>query len=186
MPRKLLRRWLPDRDTLNRNAFLRRCAPFLTHHNLWHLNRHSVSGGLAVGLACGMIPGPLQMLTATVLSILFRVNLPVAIFGTFFSNPFTIVPLYLAAFGLGRLITGANGGPAHIPPAPETDWSNLAGTVQAWLDWMVTLGTPLAIGIVVLALLLALAGYGAVQLGWRLHVRHALHCRRQRRATAGL
>jgi hypothetical protein len=183
MPRKLLRRWLPTRETLDNNAFLRRCAPFLTHHNLWHLNRHSVAGGLAVGLACGMIPGPLQILNATILAILFRVNLPVAIFGTFFSNPFTIVPLYIAAYGLGRLITGANGTQAVIPPAPETQWSDLGASVQAWLDWMLTLGTPLAVGIVALALLLALAGYGVVQLGWRLHVLHALRLRRQRRGT---
>ncbi|GAB3247957.1 DUF2062 domain-containing protein [Chitinimonas naiadis] len=180
MPRKYLRRWLPDRDTLNRNAFLRRCAPYLSHPNIWHLNRHSVAGGLAVGLFSGMIPGPLQMLGATVLAILFRVNLPVAVFGTLFSNPFTIVPLYLAAYGLGRLITGANGAQAPVPAAPETDWANLGTTMHAWLDWMMALGTPLLVGLLALALLLALAGYGLVQLGWRLHVLMALRQRRQR------
>ncbi|PHV10927.1 DUF2062 domain-containing protein [Chitinimonas sp. BJB300] len=183
MPRKLLRRLLPSRETLDNNRFLRRCAPFLTHHNLWHLNRHSVAGGLAVGLASSMIPGPLQMLGATILAVLFRVNLPVAIFGTLFSNPFTIVPLYLLAFGIGRLITGASGHPAPIADAPVTDWANLMGTAHAWMDWMLALGAPLAIGIVALALLLALAGYGLVQLGWRLHVLHALRSRRSRRQT---
>ncbi|MGQ5524912.1 DUF2062 domain-containing protein [Chitinimonas sp. PSY-7] len=183
MPRKLLRRLLPTKETLDNNSFLRRCAPFLTHHNLWHLNRHSVAGGLAIGLACSMIPGPLQMLGATLFAVLFRVNLPVAIFGTFFSNPFTIVPLYLLAFGLGRLVTGANGHPVQIADTPVTDWGNLLGTAQAWLDWMLALGAPLAIGIVVLALLLALAGYGLVQMGWRLYVLHALRSRRQRHAA---
>ncbi|HEY9101786.1 DUF2062 domain-containing protein [Chitinimonas sp.] len=180
MPRKYLRRWLPDRDTLSRNAFLRRCAPYLSHPNIWHLNRHSVAGGLAVGLFSGMIPGPLQMLGATVLAIVFRVNLPVAIFGTLFSNPFTIVPLYLAAYGLGRLITGANGGDVGIPAAPETNWSDLGGTAQAWWDWMLSLGLPLGVGLPVLALILALAGYGVAQLGWRVHVLLALRQRRQR------
>lgn len=185
MPRKLLRRWLPSRSTLDQHVLLRRFAPFLRHHNLWHLNRHSVAGGLAVGLACGMIPGPLQILSATILAIAFRVNLPVAVFGTLFSNPFTIVPLYLAAYGLGRLFSAGSGPVPTIPPAPVTDWSQLGASAHAWLDWMLALGTPLAIGIVLLALLLALCGYGVVQLGWRLHVLHALRQRRRLRMPAG-
>ncbi|QNM97467.1 DUF2062 domain-containing protein [Chitinimonas koreensis] len=181
MPRKHLRRWLPQRETLERNALLRRCAPFLSHPNLWHLNRHSVAGGLAVGLACGMIPGPFQIAAAIPLAILFRVNLPVAVFGTLFSNPFTIVPLYLAAFAIGNLLTGAGHGPVSWPAAPVVDWSQPGASIAAWIGWMTTLGTPLAIGLVALAALLALAGYALARLGWRLHVLHALRQRRLRR-----
>ncbi|WP_269533932.1 DUF2062 domain-containing protein [Chitinimonas sp. BJYL2] len=180
MPRKYLRRWLPDRESLDRNAFMRRCGPWLSHPNLWHLNRHSVAGGLAVGLACSLVPGPFQMLSATLLSIVCRVNLPVAIAGTFVSNPVTIVPMYLVAFGLGRLVTGSVDENAVIPDAPVTNWGDLGQTAMAWVDWMLALGTPLAVGIVLLAILLALAGYGAVQLGWRGHVLLALRERRRR------
>lgn len=178
MPRKLLRRLIPNRETLERNAFLRRCAPWLGHHNLWHLRRRGVAGGLAVGLFASLIPGPLQILTATLLSIAFRVNLPVAVAGTFVSNPLTIVPMYLLAFGLGRFVTGLDAGNTRVPPAPEIDWLHLVDTARLWADWMLALGAPLAIGIVVLAVLLAAAGYGAVQLGWRLHVLLALRRRR--------
>ncbi|QDQ25807.1 DUF2062 domain-containing protein [Chitinimonas arctica] len=183
MPRKLLRRYLPTRESLDRNALLRRCSPYLSHPNLWHLNRHSVAGGLAVGLFCGLIPGPLQILAATPLAILFRVNLPVAVFGTFFSNPFTIVPIYVAAFGLGRLLTGVSSGPGTLPPLPETDWAHLGDTLSAWIAWGLSMGAPLAIGLVAMAALLAVAGYFLVQWGWRLHVLYALRIRRLRRAA---
>lgn len=180
MPRKLLRRILPDRDALNRNVFLRRAAPFLTHPNLWHLNRHSVSGGLAVGLFCGLIPAPFQILSACLMSIVFKVNLPVAVFGTFYTNPLTVVPIYLGAYGLGRWITGIHQGETVIPPSPETDWGNLSGTLQAWLDWAMALGTPLVVGTAALAIGLALLGYLGTQLAWRGHVLWMLRKRRQR------
>lgn len=184
MPRKLLRRVLPDQATLRDNALLRRCAPWLGHHALWHLNRSSVARGLALGLFCGMIPGPLQMLSATVLAIVLRVNLPVAIFGTFLSNPFTIVPLYLLAFTIGAWLTGGTGATFVMPAMPISDWAHPLLTLQAWGDWMLALGTPLFVGIVVLALLLAAAGYLLVIIGWRLHVILAWRARRRSRAAA--
>ena len=51
----------------------------LHHPNLWHLHRRSVAGGVAVGMFCGLIPGPFQMIGAAIMSVLFRVNLPVAV-----------------------------------------------------------------------------------------------------------
>jgi hypothetical protein len=181
MPRKYLRRWLPDPQTLQQNAFLRRVSPWLGHPNLWHLNRRSVAGGVAVGFIGGAIPGPLQVITATALAILLRVNLPVAIFTTFYTNPITIVPLYVLAYGVGNLLTGNPDGAAAVPPAPETDWAHLGATFSAWVDWMLSLGMPLLIGLVVLAFGLALAGYLLVRLGWRLHVLWALRQRRRHR-----
>ena len=37
-------------------------------------------GGVAVGMFCGLIPGPFQMLGAALCCVLFRVNLPLALF----------------------------------------------------------------------------------------------------------
>ncbi len=78
----------------------------LQHPNLWHLHRRSVSGGVAVGMFCGLIPAPFQMISAALMSVLFRVNLPVAIFTTLYTNPFTTIPLYWVAYMLGALVTG--------------------------------------------------------------------------------
>ena len=48
----------------------------------------------------GLIPGsnPVQFLAASLCAIGFRVNLPIAVFVTLYSNPLTILPLYYAAF----------------------------------------------------------------------------------------
>ena len=53
--RKKLRKILPDHEAVRGNRWL---APFentLLHPRLWHLNRHSAAGGVAVGLFCGLI-----------------------------------------------------------------------------------------------------------------------------------
>ena len=58
----------------------------LFHPALWHLNRRSAAGGVAVGLFCGLIPGPLQMLGAGIACVLFRVNLPVSLVTTLYTE----------------------------------------------------------------------------------------------------
>ena len=180
MPRKFFRRYLPDGDTVRANRYLAWLGTWLHHPNLWHLNRGSVSGGVAVGMFAGLVPGPLQMLTAALLSIPLRVNLPVALFTTLYTNPFTIVPLYLVAYHYGRLLTGAENRAAEIVPF-EMDWANLADSMAALWDWTFALGRPLAIGLVALALTLAAAGWIAVQIGWRAYVLLAWRARRRRR-----
>ena len=75
----------------------------LQQSNLWHLNRRSVAGGVAVSMFTGLVPGsnPVQFAAAAIVSTIFRVNLPVAVFVTLYTNPFTIVPLYYLAYKLG-------------------------------------------------------------------------------------
>ena len=98
MPRKLFRKYVPTANSVRENRWIAKFGTLLHHPNLWHLNRDSVAGAVAIGLFAGLIPGPLQMLVALLLSILLRRNLPVALLVTFYTNPFTIVPLYLLAY----------------------------------------------------------------------------------------
>jgi uncharacterized protein (DUF2062 family) len=74
----------------------------LNHPNLWCFNRVSVPGAVAIGLFAGLVPGPLQMLTALLIAIPLKKNLPVALLMTLYTNPLTIVPLYVLAYGLWR------------------------------------------------------------------------------------
>ncbi len=181
MPRKFFRRFLPDRATVHANKYLAWCGTWLNHPNLWHLNRDSVAGAVAIGLFSGLVPGPLQMLTAALLAIPLKKNLPVALVTTLYTNPFTIAPLYLLAYGYGRLLLGAGGQPAEIRPF-EWDWSHWFDSAQALMYWTLSLGKPLAIGLLALGLTLAALGYAAVQLGWRAYVMLAWRARRRRRA----
>ena len=99
MPRKLFRKYLPSAESVRGNRWVAMFGTLLHHPNLWHLNRDSVAGAVAIGLFSGLVPGPLQMLTALILAIPLRRNLPVALLMTLYTNPFTIVPLYLLAYG---------------------------------------------------------------------------------------
>ncbi len=180
MPRKYFRRFLPDGDTVRAHKYLAWGGRWLQHPNLWALNRDSVAGGVAIGLAAGLVPGPLQMVTAVLLAVPLKRNLPVALVTTFYTNPFTIAPLYLLAFGYGRFLMGINHPIARIEPF-EWDWAHWIDSAQALAHWMLALGTPLAIGLVALALTLAALGYAAVQIGWRIYVRLAWRRRGERR-----
>jgi len=169
MPRKHFRRFLPSHDSIRRNRFIAFFGTALHHHNLWHLNRRSVAGGVAVGLFCGLIPGPLQMIGAAIMSVLLRVNLPVAVLGTWYTNPFTIVPLYFLAYKLGMYLTG------HTPrslavPELNLDFSNVADWIPMLMAWISSMGKPFLFGLLLLAAILAVLGYFGVLLGWRIYV----------------
>lgn len=179
--RKFFIRNLPSSDTVKQNRWLRPFGAWLHHPNLWHLHRRSVAGGVATGLFCGLVPGPLQMISAALLAVLFRVNLPVALITTLYTNPFTIVPLYLLAYQIGAWLCGVHSGVAVVvPPFPELHWHDLAR--KMW-DWMVALGEPLLIGLPVLAASLAIAGYVVVRVMWRMAVMRRWRARIRRRAT---
>jgi hypothetical protein len=178
MPRKFFRKYLPDHEAVRSNRVVARFGAFLHHPNLWHLNRRSVSGGVAVGLFSGLVPGPLQMLTAACLAIPLRVNLPVALVTTLYTNPFTIVPLYLVAYELGALLTGTQARDVVAPP--EFSLAHAGEWLAGMGDWALSLGKPLVAGLVALAASLAVIGYVAVQVAWRAYVALAWRRRRQR------
>ncbi|MDP2759829.1 MAG: DUF2062 domain-containing protein [Sideroxyarcus sp.] len=164
--RKFFRNNLPNRESVLQNRWLRPVQHWLHHPNLWHLHRRSVAGGVALGLFCGLVPGPVQMLSAALLAIWLRVNLPVAVFTTLYTNPFTIVPLYLLAHEIGKWVIGAPNG-AAVPVFPEVHWYDWLSAVWGWL---LVLGKPLLIGLPILAVGLALLGYVTVRLCWRVMV----------------
>ena len=180
MPRKFLRKYLPDAQSVRRHRLVAPFSAWLDHPNLWHLNRKSVPGAVAIGLACGLIPGPLQMLSALALAIPLRKNLPLALLVTLYTNPLTIVPLYLLAFGYGQLLLGAAQDPATIEPF-YWNWSEFLESVRGLWEWALGLGRPLAVGLPALALTLSLLGYVLTELGWRAYVIAAWRRRARRR-----
>lgn len=182
MPKKFFRKYLPDHESIRQNRYLSRFKPLLKHPNLWHLNRRSIAGGVAAGLFAGLIPGPLQMITAAILAIVFRVNLPVAMVSTLYTNPFTWGPLIVAAFAIGSWVTGNGMGVGAIP---EFDWRGHSWSTffPAFGEWLLGLGTTFLIGNLILASSLAVIGYFLVQFAWLLHVRALLRKRRARVKT---
>src|SRR5690349_16918815 len=119
--RRLTRRLEPYVDRITEHPWVQRYAPRLADPDLWHLNRRSSARAVAIGLFSGLIPGPFQVLGAVGLSIVFRAYLPLAAITTLYTNPFTIVPLYVVAYQYGQLlIPGESTSMLH---PPTFDWS---------------------------------------------------------------
>lgn len=171
---------MPGHETVKQSRWIKPFGDWLHHPNLWHLHRRSVAGGVAAGMFCGLIPGPFQMIGAALAAVLFRVNLPVAIFTTLYTNPLTLAPLYMLAYELGALVTGQRNGLSDASFAfPELSWGNWFTVL---LEWVVSLGKPLAIGLLLLAVIFAVIGYFAVRVLWYAAVVWEWRRRAERRA----
>jgi uncharacterized protein (DUF2062 family) len=187
MPKKFLRRVLPNQDSIRKFTVSRRFAGRLDIPELWQVQRDKIALGLAIGVFCGMIPGPLQMISAIALTLLWRVNLPMALIGTFLTNPLTIVPIYMLAYAIGQSILGSTDW-RQLPALPTADWTAPAQAVQNWIGWVSDLGAPWLIGMVVLASALAALSYCLVQLIWRINqslmMKRRQHQRQQRQQAS--
>jgi uncharacterized protein (DUF2062 family) len=183
MRRKFFRKYLPTHEAITQNKYIARLGPRIQHHNLWHLNRRSAAGAVAAGLFAGLIPGsnPVQFLAAALLSLGFRVNLPIAVFVTLYSNPFTIVPLYYMAFKLGQLVLFQGGNDFPVV-ALDFQAAGFREWIPAALEWLASLGKPLLVGLPLLALTFAAIGYIVVDATWRVRVRVEWRRRSRRRA----
>lgn len=175
--RKLFKKYLPSHESIQQNRFIKPFGTLLYHHNLWHLHRRSVAGGVAAGLFAGLIPGsnPVQFFFATLFSVIFKVNLPIAVFVTLYSNPFTIVPLYMAAYFLGSWATG--NAISSMDDLPPLELHLLDKHLSEWIpvltDYLTTFGKPLITGLFLLAALLSITGYFAVRIFWRYYIIHS-------------
>src|SRR5512138_1588145 len=101
MLRRHFARWtdrlMPAVDKVTSSPAVQRYFPALADPDLWHLNRRSCARAVAVGLFCGLIPGPLQVPGAIVACLVIRAQFPLAVVTTLYTNPLTIVPLYVVA-----------------------------------------------------------------------------------------
>jgi len=86
--------------------------------------------------------------------------------------------LYLMAFKLGQLVMLAPEG--GLPPF-EFPGDSFGAWLEAGFDWITTAGKPLLVGIPLLGVLLSIAGYVLVRLGWRCYVVHAWRSRQRAR-----
>lgn len=153
-----IRRWLRQLEPrvlaeLERPA-LAWAKPWLDRHELFSFTRRPLARGLAVGLLCGLIPGPLQIAVTIVLCSLLRANVVLGVATTFYTNPLTIVPLYALAFQIGSaLLPGEQTMPAFDHAAAADGWLFALG------EWISALGWPLAMGLPVMGCSFALNGY---------------------------
>lgn len=175
---------MPSREEVLANPWLRPLAPVLLQPAYWTWNRRKVSLAFAVGLFSGLMPGPTQMLAAALLALLFRVNLPVALVTTLYTNPLTYLPLYWLAFEYGRFLLDVNGAVTMaLAPLPVLHGFDFGGWLLDFARWCRALGWPLLVGVPALGLTLGCIGYLSVRLAWRVYLVGKLRKRRRARAT---
>ncbi len=164
-----LRQWFhtlePRVLKMMNGPLLIRIKPWADKHNIFSFVREPLARGLAFGLFCSLIPGPLQMLGALAACVLWRGNIIASFGATLVSNPLTIVPLYIAAFNIGAFILP---GEVVLPPFSSITTANFGSTdwYHAMSIWLKSLGWPLVVGLPILGLLLGGLGYAAVQIVW--------------------
>lgn len=159
MAKRFFQNLLPDPDVIRQHKALSAIQHRLHEHNLWHLNRRSVAGGVALGVAVAFIPIPLQMLCSAALAIYLNVNLPLAVALVWITNPVTIPLFTFACYKTGALALG-------LPEQPFVFEFDI-GTIVQQLESAVI---PILAGCVILGSLASALSYGVVRGLWRISV----------------
>ncbi len=156
MPRRFFRKFAFKRQHLSEQWFLAPFRHLLQDHRLWAVRRQSVVPAFALGVFIAFLPFPGHTLSAALLALAFRINIPVAALATWVNNPITMGPTYYLAYKLGRTLLDT--------PLREFQFE------MSW-DWVthtfVTIWQPMLLGCFILGTLAAVCGYVALDMFWR-------------------
>jgi uncharacterized protein len=170
---------LPTREGIAANRWLAPVAHLILKPDLWRLNRRSVPRAFAVGLFVGPIIPIAHTAVAALLAVPARANIVIAAAVTWFINPITMPPFYYAAYRIGQSILGS-GGAASISAMQKAEEQGLS----SWLDWVLSEGKSLALGVFVMATVIAAVGYLLASFAWRLRVARKWRTRARLRTSA--
>ncbi|NQY37732.1 MAG: DUF2062 domain-containing protein [Alteromonadaceae bacterium] len=159
MPRKTIKRLIPDHNTIKNHKHLQVFGDLLHNPNLWHLNRRSVAKAFAVGLFFAFIPVPFQMILAAAAAILFHANLPLSIALVWLTNPVTMPAIFYFCYIVGTWVLGKQEQAFKF----EASW-------QWVFDSLSTVGPSFILGCGILATVFAIIGYFAIHGLWRYSV----------------
>jgi len=170
MPRRLLKRLMPDPETIRKHPTLRIFQHWLNDPNLWHLNRYSASSAVFIAFLVAFVPLPIHMLTVTLIAIWWRANLPVALAAVWLSNPVTIPAQFFLAYEVGTRLLNE----------PEHKFAFELSLQWARAEFN-AIWQPLLLGCLICGLFAAFIGAGIVRLVWRMQVIARWKARQHRR-----
>lgn len=169
MPRKLIKKYMPDEAKLKNHKHLSWLGDHLHEPNLWHMNRKSVSRAFAVGIFCAFLPIPMQMLVAAILALIARGNLPISVGLVWLTNPITMPPIFYGTYQVGAWLLGTQD-VLEFEMTMEWLQSSLS---QIW--W------PLLFGSIVCGIIGAIVAYFGIRVCWAWSVGRNWQNRRQQR-----
>src|ERR1043165_4098849 len=173
MPRRLFKPMSRQRHLWSERWFMRPFKLLLGNPAYWSLNRRNVTRAFALGLFFAFVPIPGHTIMAGLLALALRLNVPAALTGTLLVNPFTMVPIYVFCYQIGRQLL-------NLPPRPfqiDITWEWLThGLLPIW--------KPFLLGCTVTATVTALAGYIVLGGMWHLQLVLSYYRRKDKRADA--
>lgn len=164
-----MKRFVPTREQLLANRFLRPVAHYLHDDRLWHMERGSVARAVAIGVFFGFLIPVAQIVFAVIVAIALRSHVAIAAAATLVTNPLLFPAIYWAAYKVGRWLLGTPDATAAIA-AIETQAEQIAHEQGWWSAFVFSIesaGTPLVVGILVFAVGGAILGFSLVWLLWR-------------------
>lgn len=183
MPRKLLNKFLPDREKLHAQLhgkwYLRPFDYLLHDPALWYIGRRCTCQALALGAFICCLPIPGHMVMAVLGALYWRINIPVAVAAVWINNPVTIGPIYYVGYRVGRHVMDL----LHLGEDPK------GAIVHPWLvpelskAWHIL--EPLLLGGVIEGLVFAAVAYAAFDLVWRLSIHGRWRLRQKARRERG-
>ena len=178
-----IRAMLPSREELEGNRLLRPVAHLLLRPALWRFTRRSVPRAIGLGLLVGifvMIPF-VQPLSAALLAIPFRANVPLTAGTTLLSNPVTTPLIVIASLWIASALFGMETDPGSV-----MRMIHAGATLADWKHWLLSSAAPgLLLGLVVLSVSFGIVGYALATVGWRIWIGHKWHARARDRALRG-
>jgi uncharacterized protein (DUF2062 family) len=177
--RARLARAIPTRESLEGNRVLKPFAHRLLRSDLWRFTRRSVPRGVALGLFVGVMIPLAHFVVAAFLAVFIRANIPSALAATFIGFPVIYVVLVALAYRIGEFLLHIDA-MTGIQPLGETMQSTQTGHL---LQQLTGAGLDTALGLLVIASLLASTGFLLSGIFWRWWVARR---RRQRLAARRL
>ncbi len=174
MPRRFFRKFRLKRHHVRDSWMLSPFQSLLSDPRLWGIRRKTVVPGFALGLFIAFMPFPGHIVTATLLALAFRINIPVAVVTTFVSNPLTFYPMYFFAHEVGENLL---------------DLQHQAIEFELSITWVthtfVSIWQPMMLGCLLLGTAAAVLGFVVVDLLWRWSLHDYKSRKRSERNNSG-
>jgi uncharacterized protein len=161
-------RWMaknaPKREDLEKSRWMRVFGSRVLHSEFWRFTRRSVPRGVGVGLFVGifaLIPG-IQIIGASLMSIPFRANIPIAAAMTFLTNPATTPFLLVASIWVGNKLG------FHADLASFQALYSGGASLGDWAAWAFSDAAPAVIsGLFIIAAASGIVGWAVSRYIWR-------------------